>query len=536
MMSKLVVLIQSFLLFVIVASSFAGNYYIDPLNGSMNNDGSYAHPWSTLKAVMLSKPVADGDTLFLRNGFHGEGIVIGGVHATPVVIKAEEGHSPQLVNASISGRGWILEGLAFSPEGFSSTANVFLLQISDSAQDVVIQNCSFYSVFDTSDWILENWRSEIWDGVHVFGSDNTFRNNHFRNIRYAIQIEPEAHRTLVEYNTIESFCGDGIRLIGADSCIVQYNVIKNSVELDENPTVGNHEDGFQSWGGADDLLLRGNYILNFENPNQRLRGLLQGIGCFDGPYFNWIVENNVVIVEHWHGISLYEAHNCRIVNNTVLPVPGYSQAGPPWIGVFPHKNGTPGSSNLVRNNLTTNINLEPGTTEDHNFLGLIGISYVNDYENMDFRPKPGMPPYNGRTVIDGGSPDGAPTVDINGVARPWGNGYDIGAYEYDGSYGQGTGVDSPATAESPQAFVLEQNYPNPFNPRTTIGYRLSQACDVELTVHNALGQLVQILVHEKQAPGAYNVKFGGSSFAGGVYFYRLEVNGQVQVHKMILNK
>ena len=52
------------------------------------------------------------------------------------------------------------------------------------------------------------------------------------------------------------------------------------------------------------LVLRGNTIINYEDPDQPHRGTLQGIGCFDGMFVDWIIENNVIIVDHYHGITL----------------------------------------------------------------------------------------------------------------------------------------------------------------------------------------------------------------------------------------
>ena len=45
---------------------------------------------------------------------------------------------------------------------------------------------------------------------------------------------------------------------------------------------------------------------------------MQGIGCFGGMYIDWAVENNVVIADHWHGITFARLRDSRIVNNTVL--------------------------------------------------------------------------------------------------------------------------------------------------------------------------------------------------------------------------
>ncbi len=89
---------------------------------------------------------------------------------------------------------------------------------------------------------------------------------------------------------------------------------------------------------------------------------MQGIGFFDGPYFDCVIEINVVIVEHFHGIALFGANNCRIVNNTVLPYQGTFSyiAGPPWIQILSSKQGERSSDNIISNNLTTDLYTEKG--------------------------------------------------------------------------------------------------------------------------------------------------------------------------------
>jgi hypothetical protein len=83
---------------------------------------------------------------------------------------------------------------------------------------------------------------------------------------------------------------------------------------------------------------------------------------------------------------------------------------------------------------------------------------------------------------------------------------------------------------------LEDNYPNPFNPTTTIPYVLPEASDVRLDIYNVSGQLVQTLVNSQQPEGRYNQPFEAGGLASGMYFYRLIVNDNVFVKRLLLVK
>ncbi|MCK9424433.1 MAG: T9SS type A sorting domain-containing protein [Ignavibacteriaceae bacterium] len=88
----------------------------------------------------------------------------------------------------------------------------------------------------------------------------------------------------------------------------------------------------------------------------------------------------------------------------------------------------------------------------------------------------------------------------------------------------------------PHEFALSQNYPNPFNPETNISYQLPVTSKVSLKVYDVLGNEVAILVNEEKPAGKYQVKFKGSSFSSGVYFYQLRVGQFVQTMKFVLLK
>ncbi len=88
----------------------------------------------------------------------------------------------------------------------------------------------------------------------------------------------------------------------------------------------------------------------------------------------------------------------------------------------------------------------------------------------------------------------------------------------------------------PGSFELDQNYPNPFNPTTTIRYMLPQAAHVTLTVHTILGEQVDVLVSGEQESGVHEIRFDGSQFVSGVYFYTLHAGNVVTTRKLALVK
>jgi hypothetical protein len=88
----------------------------------------------------------------------------------------------------------------------------------------------------------------------------------------------------------------------------------------------------------------------------------------------------------------------------------------------------------------------------------------------------------------------------------------------------------------PKELILSQNYPNPFNPTTMIDYQLSMTGDVELGIYNLLGEKIATLVSETQSPGSHTVEWDASGFAGGVYFYKIELGNYQKTKKMVLVK
>ena len=92
---------------------------------------------------------------------------------------------------------------------------------------------------------------------------------------------------------------------------------------------------------------------------------------------------------------------------------------------------------------------------------------------------------------------------------------------------------------NPQSFSLLQNFPNPFNPSTSIPLTVRSQQPVHLAVYNSTGQRVRLLADRYFTPGRHVLQWDarddrGHPVSSGIYLYRLEVEGRVQMRKMTL--
>ncbi|MCA9489429.1 MAG: right-handed parallel beta-helix repeat-containing protein, partial [Myxococcales bacterium] len=351
-----------------LSMAWGADYYADPVNGSAAGDGSAADPWGSLEEIVAAGlfevsqwdafpyvegtsvlvprtagPIGPGDTLWLRDGHHGEALIDSAyVEGGTITIAAVSGAHPTLSRVRFrSAQGFVLRGVTVSPSFAPSWSTETLVDLDSHSwtgpvRDITIEDCELYSVIDSSAWTAADWNTLAPNGVQADGTDITLRGNHLLNVNFGLSVS--ADHSLVERNVVENFAGDGMRGLG-DFTTFQYNTVMNCYDVNDN-----HDDGFQSWsvgpggvgtGEVTGIVLRGNVILNYVDENQPLRGPLQGIGCFDGTFVDWVIEDNVVVTDHWHGITLLGARGVRVVNNTVVDRNSVSP-GPPWISIDDH--------------------------------------------------------------------------------------------------------------------------------------------------------------------------------------------------------
>lgn len=387
--------------------SISAQFYIDPINGSHSNNGSSAAPWKSLQRLfdenfiesrqwdslphgkssfLVPKnpgaPIKSGDTIFLRTGQYGELEITQYYNSGQIYIVADLEHTPLFSNIiTRSSSNWTMAGLSINPSAFGAGSFSNLISLESHSwtgpvHAITVKNCTVKTVSNSKNWSRADWNNKAKNGIRVDGKNMTITGNSFMNVNFGISVN--ASHSLIEKNSVINFAGDGMRGLG-DYSIFQYNTVKNSYDVNDN-----HDDGFQSWSLGNDgrvgtgtvrgIILRGNTIINYEDPNQPFRGTLQGIGCFDGMFADWIVEKNIVKVDHWHGISLYGAINTLIRDNIVTDANTNRSIGPPWIMLNSHKNGTVSENSEVSCNIAPNIIIRDGINilVEHNTLSETG--------------------------------------------------------------------------------------------------------------------------------------------------------------------
>ncbi|MBI9031631.1 T9SS type A sorting domain-containing protein [bacterium] len=144
-------------------------------------------------------------------------------------------------------------------------------------------------------------------------------------------------------------------------------------------------------------------------------------------------------------------------------------------------------------------------------VGRLHLMYLDDYTYGSYeqgigQATGGMMMY---TAIDIDFASATPNTDINNVAMP--------------------------------SMQLKQNYPNPFNPVTTIDFDMKKAGDVQLSIYNIKGQLVNTLVKGNLQAGNHSYVWKGNDLKGnqvssGLYFYKLSSSEKTETKKMVLMK
>jgi len=92
-----------------------------------------------------------------------------------------------------------------------------------------------------------------------------------------------------------------------------------------------------------------------------------------------------------------------------------------------------------------------------------------------------------------------------------------------------------ATIQAEAAFGLAAPYPNPTSGRATVAFSIEDATDVRLSVYDALGREVAVLMEGTAPSGRHELAFDGAELVAGTYLVRLTTaDGRVASHRLTL--
>ncbi|MCH6258279.1 right-handed parallel beta-helix repeat-containing protein [Puniceicoccaceae bacterium K14] len=311
--------------FFILYTAQTAEYYADPTVED-GGQGTRESPWPSLQKSIaegnLSK-LKPSDTLYLKDGYHGSA-TISGINEDFITITSAPDQQATLSRLTLTKAArWNITNLRISPTFGGQPYKGDIVTLTNKHPESgknILENCEIFAEDSHLDFEFEDWIN-VNKGVLIgqYGTGTIVRNCYIRNTRFALTMT--AFDCLAEGNVIEHYSGDGIRMT-RDGQTAQYNIIKKAFA----PTWKgdkNHDDAIQCFlhekgsGTMRNLTISHNIIIGHDPKAEPFAAINQGIGLFDGPLVNFTIEGNVVMVNHWHGISVYDGQDCTIASNVV---------------------------------------------------------------------------------------------------------------------------------------------------------------------------------------------------------------------------
>ena len=414
------------------ARDLPSTYYVSPV-GSDSAAGSLAAPWKTLQRA--ANAVAAGDQVVVRAGtYAGFNLTADGTAASRITFSADPGVFITAPNPS-------------GPQAGRDGINV------EGADYVTVEGFNISGMSRAGIRVVTNTNAVV--------RNNTCSNNGYWGIftGFAENVTIEGNVTSGSVNEHGIYVGNS-----ADNPVVRGNTSFG------NSRCGIHMNSDASMGGDGVItgaLIEGNTI--YDN------GRTGGAGINMDGVSDSVVRNNLLYGNHATGIALYRidgaqgARNNVVANNTVrvaadgrwaLLIVNASTGNKVFNNILLNDGTYRGSLSISPDSLAglasdynvvmDRFTLDDGTTrltraqwqaqtgqDAHSQVSTAAALFVGA---TDFHLLPTAPAVDAGVAALGGA--GAPAVDLGGVARPSGAGYDVGAYEL----GQSTPTPTPPTA------------------------------------------------------------------------------------------
>jgi hypothetical protein len=421
-------------------------YYVATI-GSDFNPGTQALPWRTIQKA--ANTMVAGDTCVVLPGSYGERVQVtrSGNSGTPITYRAE---------GTVVMKGFTLAANYITVAGFDITdtdnMNTDGYGIAIKGSYCTIENN--YIHYCTRGGI--NMWVEPGDSAAISGC--IIRNNRlYRNAMAGIEVYGRNH--LVEGNEIWGTIqyhpkwtnppswvdADGIRFFGTGH-IIRGNYI-HDISYRDPENVSPHIDCFQSWGPAYNITFEQNVCMNCENlPNQiqTMAGHGFMVEGGTGPVHDLIIRNNVIRAFRSNFIG---CQNVKFLNNTFTSLIHSTLGGHSAIVLSNSPDATI-QNNIFYDVSDRELHINADAASRQTLLAGYNCVYRSDGQSAVGSPDPNdlwnrNPLFANPATddfhlqakspcIDSGFALTGVTSDFDGVSRPQGAGYDIGAFEYRG--------------------------------------------------------------------------------------------------------
>ncbi len=114
--------------------------------------------------------------------------------------------------------------------------------------------------------------------------------------------------------------------------------------------------------------------------------------------------------------------------------------------------------------------------------------------------------------------------------------FDPGASTSDEYFFDNFIVDGVSNVANLEAVVSFNTFPNPSQGETTFQYELTKSADVNFTIFDLTGKVVDQRNLGQQPAGTNVVSWTAKGISNGVYFYTFSIDGQTATGKIILNR
>ncbi len=414
-------------------------YYVASKGSDANDGRSFTTAWATLQKAALT--MVAGDTVTVGAGTYDAvvNVTTSGTASYPITFQAATGAQPivqgfQIVANYIKVIGFeITNHNMTAPAGFG----VYLVGSNAYIADNYIHDLYFEGVMMSGDG----------DPNSAATSNNDLVNNRFLHCEMAAA-HIEGRNNLVEDNDVAGTVqyppggpvragadADGFRFFGSGHVFRRNYIHDIDSGAPENPDP--HTDCFQTWGPAANITIERNLCAwpVADNDDDNEVAMLESRS---GPTSGVTFRNNVFVTMH-QGIDVSGANAISVLNNTFVGIlaEGVILSGAPSSRIINNIFYDVGSGQdsyicadpVSRGSMTaeTNDQFAPGGAVGIYCGGAPHITLDPLFTNrsaLDFRLKSNSP------LIDLGTTLPQVTNDYDGVHRPQGPRYDIGAFEY----------------------------------------------------------------------------------------------------------